>query len=185
MDRGVKGRRCYKDKLKIRTKARMQSDQADLLTNTEREKYVKNYKPLPLDSSEPRKIVEIMNSDETALSTNTVIDKDSVKNSSVKYIHQILDDVLSSVINLATDYTGIRLESKLVEAKEVEEGEIVNDDEDPDELIETWMSDVSNDETCFNQIFTRLPNSSRYFINSIVLDPFSCLNLQQLGIFEP
>ena len=101
MDTGV--RRSYKDKLKLRTKPRMQTN----LFKTERPKYVKNYEPV--ESSEPKqiedgeegKIVEILKSDENPLMRKFVIDQDSGQYSSVKYIHQILDGVLSSVLNLA------------------------------------------------------------------------------------
>merc|ERR1712154_334208 len=85
------------------------------------------------------------------------LDHNYGKFSSVKFIHKIMDDVLSLVVNVETDYNIIiRKESNHSEAKEVEEGEIVNDNEEPDELIETWVSDVSNEETCFDEIF---PNS--------------------------
>ena len=123
MDTGVKGWRSYKDKLKLRTKPRMQTD----LLNTEMSKYVKNHKPDPLEPKqieggkvgEEGKIVEILKSD--------VIDKDSGQYSSVKYIQQILDEVFTSVVNLATDETEInQKETKLVEAKEVECGDLVN-----------------------------------------------------------
>ena len=125
MDTGVKGRRSYKDKLKLKTKPRMQT--TDLL-NTEMSKCVRNYKPV--ESSEARKdgeegkIVEISKSDETPPITNFEMEQDSGPHSSVKYIQHLLDDVLRSVVNLATDDNGIRQESKHIDAKELEEGEI-------------------------------------------------------------
>ena len=156
MDSGVKGRRSYKDKLKLRTKPRMQTD----VLNTETSKYVKNYKPVAVKLQGPTqiesgkdgeegKIVEIMKSDNNPRLESVVIDHDYGQHS-VIYIHQILDEVLSSVVNLET-VDGIREESEHIEATQVEEGEIVNDNED---LIEScWMSDASNDETCFDEIF--------------------------------
>ena len=156
MDSGVKGRRSYKDKLRLRTKPRMQTD----VLNTETSKYVKNYKPVAVKLQEPTQIesgkdgeegktVEIMKSDNNPRLESVVIDHDYGQHS-VIYIHQILDEVLSSVVNLET-VDGIREESEHIEATQVEEGEIVNDNED---LIEScWMSDASNDETCFDEIF--------------------------------
>ena len=178
MDSGVKSWRSYKDKVKLRTKPRMQSD----VLNTELSKRVKNYKPVAVGSSDLQQLEarqdgeegqtgKILKSDETARLRNVVIDHD-YGHWSVKCIHQILDDVLSSVVNVETDKDGKRQESEHIAANDVEEGDIVIDNED---LIEScWLSDVSNDETCFDEIFQNSSDRkelddkmSKYFSKSL------------------
>merc|ERR1712024_24820 len=105
--------------------------------------------PGPVESSEPKQTEARKDGEERQNEAVIDLDHNYGKFSSVKFIHKIMDDVLSSVVNVETDIIVIRKESDHSEAKEVEEGEIVNDNEEPDELIETWMSDVSNEETRF------------------------------------